>query len=94
MGPFCVCFHGWFKAKTFLGAWRTAGIRPVGHLVFQKRYASATRFLRYQHEQAYLLAKGELRRPGQPIPDVLDRCYPGEPHPSHPRIGHCADASY
>jgi DNA modification methylase len=44
---FCVCFYGWSKADKFIAAWRAAGFRPVGHLVFRKGYASATRFLRY-----------------------------------------------
>jgi DNA modification methylase len=74
---FCVCFYGWSKADKFLAAWRAAGFRIVGHLVFRKSYASTTRFLRYQHEQAYLLAKGEPARPEHPIPDVLDMRYTG-----------------
>ena len=73
----CVCFYGWSKADKFIAAWRAAGFRPVGHLVFRKSYASTTRFLRYQHEQAYLLAKGEPARPEHPIPDVLDMRYTG-----------------
>src|SRR5712671_5263799 len=32
----------------------------------------AAGFLRYQHEQAYLLAKGEPPRPERPISDVLE----------------------
>jgi hypothetical protein len=74
---FCVCFYGWSKADTFIAAWRGAGFRPVGHLVFRKCYASTTRFLRYQHEQAYLLAKGEPKRPEHPISDVLEIRYTG-----------------
>jgi site-specific DNA-methyltransferase (adenine-specific) len=74
---FCVCFYGWSKADRFLAAWRAAGFRPVGHLVFRKSYTSTTRFLRYQHEQAYLLAKGRPCQPEQPIPDVLEMRYPG-----------------
>jgi DNA modification methylase len=74
---FCVCFYGWSKADKFLEAWRAAGFRPVGHLVFRKSYASTTRFLRYQHEQAYLLAKGEPSRPEHPIADVLEMRYSG-----------------
>ena len=31
-------FYGWSKADKFLAAWRVAGFRPVGHLVFRKRY--------------------------------------------------------
>lgn len=45
--------------------------------MFQKRYASTTRFLRYQHEQAYLLAKGSPAPREHPIPDVLEMRYSG-----------------
>lgn len=74
-GGFCVSFYGWNHADKFLAAWRAAGFRPVGHIVFAKRYASSRRFLRYQHEQAYLLAKGRVDLPANPIPDVIDWRY-------------------
>jgi DNA modification methylase len=74
---FCVCFYGWSKADLFLAAWHAAGFRIVGHLVFRKCYASTTRFLRYHHEQAYLLAKGAPACPPRPIPDVLEMRYSG-----------------
>lgn len=70
-GSFCVSFYGWNSADQFMAAWRTAGFRIVGHLVFCKPYASSRRFLRYQHEMAYLLAKGDARKPASPMPDVL-----------------------
>lgn len=76
-GGFCVSFYGWNKVDLFMDAWRAAGFRIVGHLVFRKRYASSARFLRYEHEQAYLLAKGDPYRPARPIPDVLDFPYTG-----------------
>ncbi|MBB6010797.1 DNA methyltransferase [Brucella intermedia] len=76
-GGFCVSFYGWNKVDLFMDAWKAAGFRVVGHLVFRKRYASSTRFLRYEHEQAYLLAKGNPTLPAQPIPDVLDFPYTG-----------------
>ena len=80
---FSVCFYGWSKADKFIAAWREAGFRIVGHLVFRKSYASATRFLRYQHEQAYLLAKGAPQRPERPISDVLEMRYTGNAiHPT------------
>lgn len=79
---FCVSFYGWNKADLFLAAWRAAGFRPVGHIVFRKRYASKTGFLRAQHEAAYLLAKGRPDYPTAPIPDVLDWRYTGNRH--HP----------
>jgi site-specific DNA-methyltransferase (adenine-specific) len=53
-----VMFYEWTKVDAFFDAWRSAGFQPVGHLVFRKTYSSKSRFLRYQHEQAYLLAKG------------------------------------
>lgn len=76
-GKFCVSFYGWGKVDLFMAAWRAAGFRIVGHLVFRKRYASSSRFLRYEHEQAYLLAKGNVRPPAKPIADVIDFRYSG-----------------
>jgi DNA modification methylase len=72
-----VSFYGWSKADRFIAAWRSAGFRMVGHLVFRKKYASSARFLRYQHEQAYLLAKRDVTPPAAPVPDVLDWTYTG-----------------
>ena len=80
---FCISFYGWNKADLFIDAWRSAGFRIGGHLVFRKRYPSSTRFLRYQHEQAYLLVKGEPAAPAQPIPDVIEFPYTGNKlHPT------------
>src|SRR5580700_11478383 len=67
---FCVSFYGWPKADRFMQAYRAAGFRVVGHLMFPKRYASSTRFVQYQHESAHLLAKGNPRAPEKPIADV------------------------
>ncbi|SCB08316.1 MULTISPECIES: DNA methyltransferase [Bradyrhizobium] len=39
-GAFCVSVYGWHAADKFIGAWRKAGFRIVGHTVFRKRYAS------------------------------------------------------
>ena len=74
---FCVSFYAWNRVHLFMAAWRDAGFRPVGHIVFRKRYASAARFLRYEHECAYLLAKGDVQPPAQPIPDVIEFRYTG-----------------
>ena len=84
----CVSFYGWHKADEFMAAWRRAGFRPVGHIVFRKRYASSTRFMGATHEQAYLLAKGEPAMPEQPIPDVLEWQYTGNRlHPTQKPVG-------
>jgi adenine-specific DNA-methyltransferase len=84
---FCISFYGWNKADLFIDAWRSAGFRIIGHVVFRKRYPSSARFLQYQHEQAYVLAKGDVQPPAQPIPDVLDFPYTGNKlHPTQKPI--------
>ena len=80
---FCISFYGWGHTDRFLAAWRAAGLRPVGHFVFAKSYYSEARFVRYRHECAYLLAKGEPPPPSIALPDVLDWCYSGDAlHPT------------
>ena len=74
---FCVSFYGWNRVDEFFAAWKTAGFRPAGHLVWVKSYASSRGLLAYRHEQAYLLVKGEVARPSQALPDVLDWHYTG-----------------
>jgi adenine-specific DNA-methyltransferase len=84
---FCVSFYGWNKADLFMSAWWRAGFSIVGHVVFRKQYASSVRFMRYQHEQAYLLAKGNPRPPAQPVSDVIDFPYTGNRlHPTQKPI--------
>jgi len=70
---FCVSFYGWPHTDKFSAAWRGAGFRPVGHLVWTKTYVSHVGFLKGQHETAYLLAKGSPPAPAMPISDVLLR---------------------
>jgi DNA modification methylase len=78
-----ISFYGWTQVDKFFHAWRSLGFRIVGHLVFRKQYASKSRFLKYQHEQAYLLAKGSPRLPDNPVPDVVDMPYSGNKfHPT------------
>jgi adenine-specific DNA-methyltransferase len=71
-GSYCVSFYGWNRVDQFVSAWTAAGFRIVGHLVFRKQYASGGKLLRYSHECAYLLAKGNVTPPSQPIADVMD----------------------
>lgn len=68
---FCVSFYGWAKADYFLQAWRTAGFHPVGHLIWTKRYVSRVGFTRACHEAAYLLIKGDPKKPTCPPKDVF-----------------------
>ena len=52
-------FYGWTKVDAFFEAWKEAGFQPVGHIVFRKTYSSKSRFLSYQHEQAYPAGEGQ-----------------------------------
>ncbi|MHB1516628.1 MAG: class I SAM-dependent methyltransferase, partial [Acidiferrobacteraceae bacterium] len=84
---FLISFYSWTKVDMFHDAWRSAGFRVVGHLVFRKAYSSKARFLKYQHEQAYLLAKGNPALPEHPIADVIDMPYSGNKlHPTQKPI--------
>jgi len=65
-----VMFYGWIKVDEFFESWKAAGFQPVGHIVFRKSYSSKSRFFSYQHEQAFLLAKGRPPLPKQPLADV------------------------
>lgn len=85
---FCVCFYGWTRVDEFFGAWRNAGFRPVGHIVWQKNYASSSGFLQSRHEQAYLLVKGYPARPAKPLADVRPWEYTGNKlHPTEKAVG-------
>ncbi len=80
---FCVSFYGWPHADRFMEAWRAAGFRIVGHFAFPKRYTSSEKYVRYQHECAYLLAKGYPKEPRHTIGDVIDWTYSGNKlHPT------------
>lgn len=85
---FCISFYGWPKADLFIQAWRKAGFRLGGHIVFRKRYGSKNAFLQYRHELAYLLIKGNPGFPAAPLPDVLDWTYTGNRlHPTQKPLG-------
>lgn len=83
-----LCFYGWPHAEKFLEAWREAGFRPVGHIVFRKSYTTKTTdFLQYRHEQAYLLAKGRPAMIGGVLPDVQRLIYTGNKlHPTQKAV--------
>lgn len=85
---FCVSFYAWNHVDLFMDAWRSAGFRPVGHLVFCKTYASSSGYMQYRHEAAYLLAKGRPQLPAAPIPDVVEFRYTGNRlHPTQKPVG-------
>lgn len=80
---YAVSFYGWHQADKFLQAYRAAGFRIVGHFVFPKRYSSSEKYVRYQHECAYLLAKGSPKFPQTTLGDVIHWTYSGNKlHPT------------
>jgi hypothetical protein len=92
-----VSFYGWHTADQFIAAWRAAGFRIVGHIVFRKRYESSVRFLRYEHEAAYLLAKGDAKPPATPLNGCsrtpCRRNLTLREHPTEERGGHIYEAA-
>ena len=84
---FAISFYGWPKVDLFFAAWKGAGFRIGGHIVFRKRYASKSAFLQYRHEAAYLLIKGNPAFPASPLPNVMDWIYTGNKlHPTQKSI--------
>jgi adenine-specific DNA-methyltransferase len=80
---FCVSFYGWNCVELFAQAWKDCGFRPVGHLVWAKRYHSKVGFTQSCHECAFLLAKGRPQMPANPPADVLPWKYTGNKfHPT------------
>lgn len=74
---YAISFYGWQKTDLFMAAWKKAGFRIGGHVVFRKRYVSKRALLGYRHEQAYLLVKGDPPPPKRPPDDVIDWEYTG-----------------
>jgi site-specific DNA-methyltransferase (adenine-specific) len=84
---FTVSFYGWPSADKFLNAYRAAGFRVVGHLMFPKRYASSIGYVKYQHESAHLLVKGSPWGMADTISDVIEWSYTGNVlHPTQKPI--------
>jgi site-specific DNA-methyltransferase (adenine-specific) len=80
---FAVSFYGWPSADKFLHAYRAAGFRVVGHLMFPKRYASSTGYVKCQHECAHVLVKGTPWSMAETIGDVIEWTYSGNTlHPT------------
>lgn len=82
-----VSFYAWNRVDLFMQAWKAAGFRVVGHVVFSKTYASKSAFVGYRHESAYILAKGRPPLPEKPLPDVMPWQYTGNRH--HPTENRC-----
>jgi site-specific DNA-methyltransferase (adenine-specific) len=68
----CLSYYGWPHADKFLTAWKLIGFRPVSLIVCIKNSIGLGYFTRAQHETAYLLAKGEPRKPRTAISDVFE----------------------
>lgn len=84
---FAISFYGWPKIDAFMAAWKKAGFRIGGHIIFRKRYASKAAYLQYRHEAAYLLIKGNPAFPATPLPDVMDWTYSGNKyHPTQKSV--------
>ena len=76
-------FYGWTKVDAFFEAWKEAGFSRSATWCSASPIARRATVLSYQHEQAYLLAKGSPPLPKQPLADVMDMPYSGNKlHPT------------
>lgn len=84
-----VSFYGWNQVEKFMIAWKSAGLRPIGHLVFCKDYPSKVGILKSQHECAYVLsASPDQVSCDEPISDVRYWKYSGNQyHPTQKPVG-------
>lgn len=84
---YCISFYGWNAIAAFSQTWEQAGFRTVGHIVWPKSYTSRAGHMRYQHESAFVLAKGFPRKPDDPISDVQPWAYSGNrAHPTEKAV--------
>lgn len=84
---YCISFYGWNAIADFADAWANAGFSTIGHIVWTKDYASRAGHTRYQHESAFVLAKGWPRKPDEPISDVQPWEYTGnKAHPTEKAV--------
>ena len=84
---YCISFYGWNAIAEFSEAWKSAGFKTVGQIVWTKPYASRAGHTRYQHESAFVLAKGFPQKPVNPISDVQPWEYTGNKlHPTEKAV--------
>lgn len=84
---YCITFYGWTAIAKFASAWSDAGFRSIGHIVWPKDYTSKSGYMHYQHESAFVLAKGHPARPERPISDVQPWEYTGNKmHPTEKAV--------
>jgi hypothetical protein len=61
----CVSFYGWTKVDLFFKSWKGVGFRVAGPIAFTKAHALTAHFIKYHHEGAFVLIKGQPGAPGQ-----------------------------
>jgi site-specific DNA-methyltransferase (adenine-specific) len=84
----CLSFYGWPHADAFMTVWKLVGFMPVSQIVFVKNVWGLGYFSRAQHDAAYLLAKGNPKKPANAISDVVDwRRVSKAEHPNQKPLG-------
>lgn len=84
----CLSFYGWPHVDAFMTVWKLVGFAPLSQFVFVKNVWGLGYFSRAQHETAFLLAKGNPKKPAKAISDVLDwRRVTKAEHPNQKPLG-------
>lgn len=60
----CICFYGWGLVEAFFRAWRQAGFRPVGHIVWVKDSPRENASCATATSRRSCLRRGSLRSAG------------------------------
>lgn len=87
-GSYCISFYGWNSIDKFSQKWAELGFKTVGHFTWAKRYASSIGYTKHQSECAFLLVKGNPKKPNTPISNVQPWQYTGNKiHPTEKAVG-------
>ena len=76
-GRFCVSFYGWKRWTSSSPPGGRQAFRPVGHLVWVKRYASSEAFWPTSTSRPICWPRATAAHGRAPLPDVLDWQYTG-----------------
>lgn len=84
---YCISFYGWNAIDQFSKKWTDLGFKIVSHITWAKRYASSVKYTKHQSESAFVLVKGNPKKPTYPINNVQMWQYTGNKlHPTEKAI--------
>ena len=89
---FCVSFYGCYQIDLFMAAWRTAGFRSVGHIVFTKIHFKDPHRLRYQASAGPKATRPRRNMPARDAQDNQPNHLSGSAIRQMPQKSECCSA--